>query len=244
MTQPAPTPAGLLLVDKEPDFTSMDVCAIIRTRLRRGGAPKRIKVGHGGTLDPMATGLLVVMVGKATGLCNTVMAGEKGYTATVDLSRISTTDDAEGEVREVHVDAPPALAAVEKALGSLTGEIMQRPPVFSAMKLGGRRAYDLAREGKPVELAARGVTVHEIRVLRYAWPELEISVRCGKGVYIRSLARDLGPLLGTGGMLTALRRTRVGRWSIEGAKKLGELSDVLGQADLLPLDGLPADAPR
>jgi tRNA pseudouridine55 synthase len=228
-----PTPSGLLLIDKEPGYTSMDVCAIVRTRLRRGGAPKRIKVGHGGTLDPLATGLLVVLVGKATPLCSTIMAGEKEYVASVDLSRVSETDDEEGPTRTLEGVTPPSRERVLAALASLTGDIQQRPPAFSAIKQGGRRAYEIARGGGAVVLPARTVTVHEVELLAYDFPRLSLRIRCGKGTYIRSIARDLGPLLGTGGMLTSLRRTRVGRWSVEGAKKLGELPEVLGQSNLI-----------
>lgn len=231
---PSVTPSGLLLIDKEPGFTSMDVCAIIRARLRRGGAPKRIKVGHGGTLDPLATGLLVVLVGKATPLCNAIMAGEKEYVSGVDLSRVSDTDDEEGPTHRVEVTVPPTREQVLAALASLTGNIQQRPPAFSAIKSGGRRAYDIARAGGDVQLPARTVTVHEIELLTYEFPSLTLRVRCGKGTYIRSLARDLGPLLQTGGMLTSLRRTRTGQWNVSDAKKLAGLPNVLGQQDLMP----------
>lgn len=229
----APTPAGVLVVDKSGGYTSMDVCAIVRTRFRRGGAPKRLKVGHAGTLDPMATGVLVVLVGKATRMSDKMMLGEKEYEAEIDLSRRSTTDDAEGDVEEVSpAVAAPSEAGVREALRMFVGEIMQRPPAFSALKVGGRRAYDLARAGKAVELAARPVVVHECRLDAYAWPIATVWVRCGKGTYIRSIARDLGGTLGGGGMLTALRRTRVGPWKIGMARRLDELPDVLTQADL------------
>lgn len=228
-----PTPFGIVVIDKAKGFTSMDVCAVVRGRLKRGGAPKRIKVGHGGTLDPMATGVLVVMVGKATKLCELVMVGEKEYEATVDLSRSSDTDDAEGNVRTVEVGSIPDEAAVRSAVAKFVGAIDQVPPAFSALHVGGRRAYDLARDGQVVELASRRVIVHEIRVIRYEWPEVVIAVRCGKGVYIRSIARDLGAELGTGGMLTALRRTRVGTWTIEQARTLDSLpQQAMTQADL------------
>jgi tRNA pseudouridine55 synthase len=229
---PPPTPAGVLLIDKAPGFTSMDVCAIVRTKFRRGGAPKRIKVGHGGTLDPMATGLLVVLVGKATKMCEEVMVGEKEYITTLDLARTSSTDDAEGELRDVAVLEPPTRAHIEKAIASQVGTILQRPPHFSAIHVGGQRAYDLARQGKLVELAARPVVIHSIEILRYEWPSLELRVVCGKGVYIRSIARDLGVALGTGGMLTALRRTRTGKWSLQGSRSVKSLPDTLGQQDL------------
>ncbi|MBI1190141.1 MAG: tRNA pseudouridine(55) synthase TruB [Tepidisphaera sp.] len=228
----APTPAGVLVVDKDKGFTSMDVCAIVRTRFRRGGAPKRLKVGHAGTLDPMATGVLVVLVGKATRLSDRMMLGEKEYLAEVDLSRRSDTDDVEGRVEDVAVANPPDEAAVRAALAGFVGEIMQKPPAFSALKVGGKRSYDLARAGKAVELAARPVVIHECRLEAYAWPLAKVWVRCGKGTYIRSLARDVGTALGCGGMLTALRRTRVGAWTEAMARRIDTLPDVMTQADL------------
>ncbi len=235
---PLPTPSGLLLIDKEPGYTSMDVCAILRTRLRRGGAPKRIKVGHGGTLDPLATGLLVVLVGKATPLCNVIMAGEKEYVAGIDLSRRSDTDDEEGPTHAVHVAIPPTREQLLAVLATFKGAIQQRPPAFSAIKSGGRRAYNIARGGGEVDLPARTVTVHAVELLAYSYPTLALGIRCGKGTYIRSIARDLGPLLRTGGMLSSLRRTRVGEWSIEHAKKLSDLPEVLTQEGLTPIPAL------
>ena len=229
---PAATPAGLLLIDKQQGFTSMDVCAIVRGKLRRAGAPKRIKVGHAGTLDPMATGLLVVLVGKATRLCERFMASQKEYEATIGLSRRSTTDDAEGELSDVAVERPPSDEQVRTALQSFVGLIQQRPPDFSAMSIGGKRAYDLAREGKPVALEPRPVRIDSIRVRSYQWPLLDVTIACGKGTYIRSIARDLGAALKTGGMLTALRRTASGEFRVERARRLDQLPGTLVQADL------------
>ncbi|MGD9789222.1 MAG: tRNA pseudouridine(55) synthase TruB [Phycisphaerales bacterium] len=234
-----PTPCGLLLIDKQPGFTSMDVCAIIRGRLRKGGAPKRIKVGHGGTLDPMATGLLVVLVGKATRLCNQIMIGEKTYDATIDFSASSSTDDAEGEItRHMGVrtiDEPTFIATIEK----FQGTILQRPPAFSAMRIGGRRAHEMARAGEMVVLAERPVFVRSIRVLEFAWPSVRVEVVCGKGTYIRSLARDIGASLAkkvatVGGMLTALRRTRSGEFDVAAARMIDLVPSPLTQVDLEP----------
>ncbi|MBL8885052.1 MAG: tRNA pseudouridine(55) synthase TruB [Phycisphaerales bacterium] len=233
--QQLPTPAGLLIIDKQQRFTSMDVCAILRTRLRRAGAPKRIKVGHAGTLDPLATGVLVVLVGKATRSVNVYMASEKEYTTTVDLSRSSNSDDLGGEVTDVAVANPPDRAAVERALGAFRGEIMQLPPQFSAMKVGGRRAYALAREGTHAPLQPRPVQIYELELRGYSWPNVDLHIRCGKGTYIRSFARDLGIALKTGGILTALRRTRVGAFDLSMAKTLEQLPQILRQEDLLPL---------
>lgn len=234
MNAPA-SPSGILNIDKQPGFTSMDVCAIIRTRLRRAGAPKRVKVGHAGTLDPLATGVLVVLVGKGTRLCEAMMGAPKRYVTTIDLSRLSTTADRAGEITPVPVAAPPTRADVDRACAAFVGVIQQKPHAFSAIRVGGLRAYDLAREGQAVELPARPVRIDAIDVIEYAWPFLTLDVRCGKGTYIRSLALDIGTALGVGGMLETLRRTAVGSYTIDTARTLEQLPDVLTQADLLPL---------
>lgn len=232
--QPVPTPCGLLVIDKPLGPTSMDVCRRIRWRLVQGGAPKRVKVGHGGTLDPLATGVLVVMVGKATKLCERVMAGTKVYVAEIDLSCFSSTDDQEGEKAEVAVAVAPSRAAVDAACVRFVGAaVMQTPPAYSAMKVDGERAYDMARRGEDVKLAARPVRIDRVEVKAYAWPLLTVEVECGKGTYIRSLARDIGGVLGTGGCLRSLRRTRVGEWGIERAQRLDGLPEKMGQSDLL-----------
>lgn len=234
---PASTPPlyGLLLIDKPLRRTSMDVCASIRARFRRAGAPKRLKVGHAGTLDPLATGLLVVMVGRATSLCERFMADRKEYFTTIDLSCFSSTDDAEGERTGVDVTTPPTRAAVDAAVATFVGVIQQRPPAFSAIKLDGRRAYDLARKGEHVELPARPVAIHALEVIAYQWPLLTLRVECGKGTYIRSLARDLGAAMGVGGMLTSLRRTAAGDFRVEQATALDQLPAMMTQADLTPI---------
>lgn len=235
----APSPCGILVIDKPVGPTSMQVCANLRWRLKRGGAPKRVKVGHAGTLDPLASGVLVVMVGRATRLCDRVMAGEKEYVASVDLSATSATDDAEGPVAAVEGFVAPTREAVKAALAGFVGEIKQAPPAFSAVHIQGQRAYDLARRGKLDSsselLGARSVRIDEIVLESYEAPVAVLKVRCGKGVYIRSLARDLGRALGVGGYLTALRRTRVGRFAIAEARRLSDLPDVLVAADLAPI---------
>jgi len=223
---------GLLVVDKPEGPSSMRVCAIVRARLRAGGAPKRVKVGHGGTLDPLASGVLVVLCGRATRLCERVMAGEKRYTAGVDLSAFTTTDDREGERTPVDVPAPPPRDAVEEVLTRFVGRIQQAPPPYSAVKVGGRRAYALARAGQAVRPAPRPVTIHAIGIVGYDWPLLTLDVRCGKGVYVRSLARDIGVALGTGGTLASLRRTGVGGFGLGDAWRLDDLPAALTQGDL------------
>lgn len=226
MSEPPPV-AGLLVVDKPYGRTSAWACAVIKGKLKAGGAPKRIKVGHGGTLDPLATGVLVVLVGRATKLCDHVMGGTKRYIAEVDLARVSPTDDLESEPTPVPVQTPPTLAAVRRACQRFVGEVDQLPPAHSAVKVGGKRAYQLARTGRTPDIEPRRVRIDAIDVLEYDWPRLVIDVRCGKGVYIRSLARDLGKPLCAGGVLTALRRTAVGRWTIDQAVPIERLPEVL-----------------
>ena len=233
---------GVLVIDKALGLTSMQVCAIVRGKLKAGGAPKRVKVGHGGTLDPLASGVLVVLIGKATKRCDQVMVGEKVYETTVDLSRLSSTDDLEGELTEVGIDQPPTLEAVQAACVKWTGDVMQTPPAYSAIKVNGQRAYKMARRGEEVKLEARPVRIEAIDVLEYHWPMLKLRVVCGKGTYIRSLGRDIGSEMGVGGVLTALRRTRVGRFSIERAVTLESLPDPMDPWSLTLDPGMFEDA--
>ncbi|MEO1584263.1 MAG: tRNA pseudouridine(55) synthase TruB [Planctomycetota bacterium] len=238
-TSPAASPTGLLVIDKPLGKTSMQVCAAVRARLRAAGAPKRIKVGHAGTLDPLATGVLVVLVGKATKQQDRYMAGRKGYVAGVDLAHVSRTDDAEGPVEAVEC-APVTREQIERALPGFTGTIEQRPPAYSAMKLGGRRAYALARQAETADemptLEPRPVVIESLEVLAFDWPVVTLAIGCGKGTYIRSLARDLGVELGVGGMLRSLRRTRVGGFTLDDAVTLDDLPDRITQGDLRPLE--------
>jgi tRNA pseudouridine55 synthase len=214
---------GIVVVDKPMNLTSMNVCSIVRGRLKAGGAPKRVKVGHGGTLDPLATGVLVVLIGKATKMCDEVMAGVKGYLTTVDLSQVSTTDDLEGEKTEVVPDQIPSREDIEDACQKWVGDVMQTPPIYSAIKVNGKRAYAMARKGEEVILESRPIRIESIEVVSYDWPMLTIDVVCGKGTYIRSLGRDIGAEVGAGGMLTALRRTRVGRFTLDDAVQLEDV---------------------
>ena len=218
---------GVMVIDKPLGLSSMQVCAIVRGKLKAGGAPKRVKVGHGGTLDPLASGVLVVLMGKATKRSDQVMVGVKEYETTVDLSRLSSTDDLEGEMEEVHVATIPTIDDVRVACAKWTGDVMQTPPAYSAIKVNGQRAYAMARRGEQVELEARPIRIDEIEVISYEWPMLVIRVVCGKGTYIGSLGRDIGAEMGVGGVLTALRRTRVGRFSIDDARTLEQLPDPM-----------------
>jgi tRNA pseudouridine55 synthase len=200
---------SLLVIDKPGGMTSRDAV----NRVQRW-FPRRTKIGHTGTLDPLATGVLVVCVGAATRLADYVQAMGKSYTSRFRLGATSTTDDADGVVNETGA-APVPREAVDAALVHFIGVIEQTPPAFSAMKVDGRRAHALARSGAEVKLAARPVRIDAIRVTGYVWPWLDVEVDCGKGTYIRSIARDLGAALGVGGMVQTLRRTRVGPFTAE-----------------------------
>lgn len=219
---------GILLVDKPIAITSARVCGIVR-RTTRGG-----KVGHAGTLDPLATGLLVLCMGKATKAIPALMNTDKEYLAEIDLSAISTTDDREGEVTPVPVSEPPTIDTIRAVLDHhFTGEILQSPPAFSAINIDGERSYRLARAGQLDPLPARPVTIHETEILDFAWPTLSLRIRCSKGTYIRSIARDLGTHLHTGGMLTNLRRTRSGIFSVDDAWSLDRIREGIEPTDLM-----------
>jgi tRNA pseudouridine55 synthase len=214
--------SGLVIVDKPQGLTSHDVVA----RIRRLAGTRR--VGHAGTLDPMATGVLVIGVEKATRLLGHLALGEKEYWATIRLGQATDTDDAEGQVIAETSAAGVSEASLEAAVTALTGEIEQVPPGYSAIKVAGKRAYRLAREGVVPELAARNVTVTDFTVLAVRRDgdlvDVDVTVTCSSGTYIRALARDVGRALGVGGHLTALRRTRVGPYEIETAATLDQLS--------------------
>ncbi|MFF0904294.1 UNVERIFIED_CONTAM: tRNA pseudouridine(55) synthase TruB [Kocuria sp. CPCC 205316] len=239
-----PTPSGLVVVDKPAGWTSHDVVA--RTRRLAGTR----KVGHAGTLDPMATGVLVLGVDRATRLLTWVVGQRKTYAATIRLGLTTVTDDAEGEVLDVA--GPGAVAAVDEdavaaGVARLTGDIQQVPAKVSAIKVEGRRAYAQVRAGQDVELAARPVTVSEFTVHRLvrtaddagrAVLDVDVTVTCSSGTYVRALARDLGADLGVGGHLTALRRTRVGAWTLDDASTLDELAAEVSAGRPLPVTSL------
>ncbi|NUW36873.1 tRNA pseudouridine(55) synthase TruB [Nonomuraea sp. SMC257] len=232
--------SGLIIVDKPADWTSHDVVA----RMRRLAGTRR--VGHAGTLDPMATGVLVVGVEKATRLLGHLALTEKVYTATMRLGVSTNTDDAEGEVTATASAAGVAAAEVHKGVAALTGAIMQIPPQVSAIKVDGRRAYKRARAGEEVELAARPVTVYGFEVLDVRAHDdvvdVDAVVTCSSGTYIRALARDLGAGLGVGGHLTRLRRTRVGPYDLSMARTLDELAE---ECVVLPIgEAVAAAFPR
>ncbi len=226
---------GLVVVDKSPGMTSHDVVA----RVRRLAGTR--KVGHAGTLDPMATGVLVVGVERATRLLGHLMLTEKTYDATARLGVSTTTDDAEGEVTDTASAGHHDEAVVRAAFAEQVGEILQVPTAVSAIKVDGKRAYQRVREGEEVELQPRPVTIHSLEVLEQRvagdWLDVDISLRCSSGTYVRAIARDVGAALGVGGHLTALRRTAVGPYGLDVAHTLDELA---GSFTVLPI----ADAAR
>ncbi|GFG76419.1 tRNA pseudouridine(55) synthase TruB [Mycobacterium botniense] len=214
--------AGIVVVDKPGGMTSHDVVA----RCRRIFNTRR--VGHAGTLDPMATGVLVIGIDRATKILGLLAGASKSYSATVRLGQATSTGDAEGQVLQDVPASHLADAAIETAIAALRGDITQVPPAVSAVKVGGRRAYRLAREGRPVELPARNVRIERFEMLaaRRHGPliDVDVEVDCSSGTYIRALARDLGAALGVGAHLVMLRRTRVGRFGLHQAVCLDELA--------------------
>ena len=214
---------SLLLVDKPRDWTSFDVVNKIRGHLRRALGVKKIKVGHAGTLDPMATGLLLICTGKWTKKLADMQGMDKGYTGTLRLGATTPSYDAETEVDATYPIDHIEPEDLEAARRQLTGPLEQLPPMFSAIKVDGQPLYKKARKGETVEVKPRPVTIHEFALTRIALPDVDFSVTCSKGTYIRSLAYDFGRLLDSGAYLTALRRTWIGPHRIEDAWDLEEL---------------------
>ena len=209
----------VILIDKPAGISSFGVVARVRRYLSQK-AEKKIKVGHTGTLDPFATGLLILLSGKATKLSNQFLKLDKWYEATLCLGKTSTTGDPEGVITEVNVDRQPSYSDIEKILPDFLGNIKQTVPIFSAVKINGKRAYQLARQGQKVEMPTREIKIYELEVLSYHFPELVIRTHVSSGTYIRTLGEDLGQALGVGAYLTALRRTKAGNFDLKNAKKL------------------------
>jgi tRNA pseudouridine55 synthase len=223
------TDDGILLTDKPAGWTSFDVVAKIRgarkAQFKAAGitpTKRQLRVGHAGTLDPFATGLLIILLGDATKRSDEFLKQDKTYEATIRLGRTSTTGDPEGEITPVSSEVPER-STVEAILEGFVGQVTQTPPTYSAIKVGGQRAYKLARKGNEVEIPARTVTIHSLELLDYAYPELKIRTHVSSGTYIRSLAADIGERLGTGAYCSELRRTKSGDKSLTNAKMLDEI---------------------
>ncbi len=242
----------ILLVDKPAGVSSFGVVARVRRELSEQAGMvevkgkdgvvrqkrRKVKVGHTGTLDPFATGLLILLTGKGTKRANEFLKLDKEYIATIKLGEVSTTGDVEGIISSSSLvssgdsrkenyqagcsqaDISPSRARVEEVVAGFVGEIEQTVPAYSAVKINGQRAYKLAREGKQVEMPTRKVKIYEIEILKYEWPELTIRCKVSSGTYIRALGEDIGKALGVGGYLTALRRTQVGEYRVEDARKI------------------------
>ena len=224
-TQDSQQIQNIILIDKPAGLSSFGVVARVRRRLSME-AGKKVKVGHTGTLDPFATGLLILLANKATKLSNQFLKLDKWYEATICLGKTSTTGDPEGEIIEQNTEKVPTLEEVKAIVSQFVGQIMQTVPVFSAVKINGQRAYQLARRGEEVSMPTRQIEIYAIEILSYNYPELIIRTHVSSGTYIRTLGEDIGKALGVGAYLTALRRTQVGDYQIKNAVKL---SDFMGE---------------
>ncbi len=225
---------GILNLRKPSGITSRDAVNQVQRIVRP------VKVGHAGTLDPLADGVLLVMLGGATRLTEYLQRLPKQYHATFLLGRRSDTEDTQGEVILLPTDDPPSMEQLRQVLPRFRGPILQRPPAFSALKVAGRRAYQLARAGQPVALAPRKVQIDELQIEQYDYPQLVLRIVCGSGTYVRSLGRDLADALGTGAVMSALTRTAIGPWKVEQAVDPEQLDrTTLSEHLQSPLMGLP-----
>jgi tRNA pseudouridine55 synthase len=214
---------GILLFDKPLTWTSFQLVKKVRYLLRNK------KTGHAGTLDPLATGLVVLCTGKATKVIDAIQAQQKTYTGTICLGAITDSYDLETTPQPVNFSHIPSLEEVLQTAASFVGLQQQIPPIFSAIKVGGKRAYAYAREGASLEMKSREVTIYSFEVLDYTWPHVHFKVQCSKGTYIRSLAFDFGNKIGTGAHLSALRRTQIGDYSIENAFTVDSFTALVQQ---------------
>ena len=213
----------IILVDKPAGITSFGVVARVRRVLSKQAGHK-VKVGHTGTLDPFATGLLILLTGKNTKKSDDFLKKDKCYETTLQLGATSSTGDPEGEIATKNpVPTPPTKAQIEAVLAKFTGKINQKVPAFSAVKINGQRAYKLARQGKPVETPTRQVQIYQIDLIDYDYPKLKIRSHVSSGTYIRALAEDIGQALGTGAYLTALNRSKIGEYDLASAKSLDQI---------------------
>ena len=210
---------GVIILDKPAGITSAAAVNRVKRLLPRG-----TKIGHAGTLDPFATGVLLLLVGRATKRCESLMGQPKRYDATVKFGATTETDDPESPEQPTPAATAIDRATIDAVLPRFIGTIQQRPPAYSALKINGRRSCDRVRDGETVVPEARTVKIYGIKVLDYAWPTLRLRIDCGRGTYVRAIARDLGEALGVGGYLTQLRRTRIGEYDIADAVTLEALT--------------------
>lgn len=223
-TQDSQQIQDIILIDKPAGLSSFGVVARVRRRLSME-VGKKVKVGHTGTLDPFATGLLILLANKATKLSNQFLKLDKWYEAAICLGKTSTTGDPEGEIIEQNTEKVPTLEEVKAVVNQFVGQITQTVPAYSAVKINGQRAYQLARRGEAVSMPTRQIEIYSLEILSYNYPELIIRTHVSSGTYIRTLGEDIGKALGVGAYLTALRRTQVGDYQIKNAVKLSDFMD-------------------
>lgn len=232
-----PLKGEILYIDKPLHWTSFDAVKRVRGTLTRRLGVKRLKVGHAGTLDPLATGVMIVCTGKATKDIDNLQAGVKEYVATMALGATTPSFDLETPIDATYPTEHITRELVEKTLLDFIGEIQQVPPAFSACKVDGKRAYKMARKGQEVELKPKLLVIDELELMEYAQNSLTVRVVCSKGTYIRALARDIGQALGSGAHLTALRRTRVGEVTIDRCMQVEDMIQMLNSIEIvLPQD--------
>ncbi len=222
----------VLLIDKPLNWTSFQVVNKVRWLIRKQFNIKKIKVGHAGTLDPLASGLLIICTGKETKNINTYQAQEKEYTGTITLGATTPSYDLETEIDETYPLDHITEELLKKSTLPFTGEIQQKPPIFSAIKKDGKRLYDIARAGETVEIKARTVTIHDFELTNIDLPKVDFKVNCSKGTYIRSLAHDFGKAVNSGGHLSALRRTAIGNYRVENAMGIEAFEEMLTSGDI------------
>ena len=221
----------IAIIDKPLEWTSTDVVRKIKYALQHRLGYKKIKIGHAGTLDPLATGVLIVCIGKATKMVNDLQAEEKEYIADIELGATTPSYDLEHPIDKRYPTDHITREMIEQALSDLTGERLQAPPIYSAKKVEGVRAYEFARAGEEVELKKALINIYEMEILSLQMPHLKLRVRCSKGTYIRSLAHEIGQALDSGAYLTGLRRTRSGGFTVENAFELENFMEKLRECE-------------
>jgi tRNA pseudouridine55 synthase len=223
----------VLLVDKAREWTSFDVIKSVRNSIKKALNLHRIKVGHAGTLDPLATGLLIVCTGKMTKQIDHFQAEDKVYTGTITLGAVRPSYDLETEITETFPYEHISEEQIYKAAQTLTGDLEQVPPMFSAIKINGVRAYHFARENQEIELKKRSIHIHKFEITGIELPEVHFEIKCSKGTYIRSLARDFGVELNNGAHLSALRRTAIGEFKVEDALTVEKVKEIIATNDII-----------
>jgi tRNA pseudouridine55 synthase len=217
----------IILIDKDLEWTSFDVVNKLRIELRNQLGIKKIKVGHTGTLDPLATGLVILCAGKATKQIESFMGLDKEYVAEITIGATTPSYDLETEIEQTFSFEHVTREQLEAALDAFRGETEQTPPNYSAKQVDGKRAYDMARQGETFKLKKNLVTIHELDLLEFTPPKIRLRIHCSKGTYIRSLANDIGRKLGTGAYLSALRRTKIGDYHVNDAEKIADFTKNL-----------------